>query len=243
MTPLFQRRAAVGLSFEQKGSGAIIFAGDIAVKASSVDRAFSMGKLCKRLGEFVPGDYPKEKARIEPEPVSPINLKQWRQYQAERAQAHPTSPVVENHEALAQMKRRHQEHRTKLHTMMGRPHRCILNIARHLLKLQQLEEIRRLRRTMGKRSLRPGRQRFENWLRDRGRDYQADRWRYRKNLEALPQEFRGAPSVMVVPKREPLASYARHKSTNAENAQEVVPVAIRLLPFSPLSYIVSSEPQ
>jgi hypothetical protein len=25
-----------------------------------VDRAFSMGKLCKRLGEFVPGDYADE---------------------------------------------------------------------------------------------------------------------------------------------------------------------------------------
>ena len=41
--------------FRSKGSGAIIFVGDIAVKASSVDRAFSMGKLCKRLGDFEEG--------------------------------------------------------------------------------------------------------------------------------------------------------------------------------------------
>ena len=40
----------VGLRFEKKGSGAIIWVGEQAVKASSVDRAFSMGKLCKRLG-------------------------------------------------------------------------------------------------------------------------------------------------------------------------------------------------
>lgn len=39
--------AAVGLRFERKGSGAIIFVGDVAVKASSVDRAFSLGKLQK----------------------------------------------------------------------------------------------------------------------------------------------------------------------------------------------------
>jgi hypothetical protein len=42
--------AAAGLRFEQKGSGAIIFVGEVAVKASSVDRAFSTGTLCKRLG-------------------------------------------------------------------------------------------------------------------------------------------------------------------------------------------------
>jgi hypothetical protein len=137
-------------------------------------------------------------------------LKQWRQYREERAQAHPTSPVAENNDALEQMKRRHQEHRARLHTMLGKHPRCILNLARHLLKLQQRKEIRHLRRKIGKRP-RPGRQRFEDWLRDRVRDYQADRWRYRKNLEALPQEFRGTPMVKAVPQREPFASHARHK--------------------------------
>lgn len=68
--------AAVGLRFAKKGSGAIIFVGEIAVKASSVDRAFSMGKLCKRLGEFVPRQYPEAKVRIEPEPISSINLEE-----------------------------------------------------------------------------------------------------------------------------------------------------------------------
>ena len=37
-----------GLRFEKKGSGAIIWIGDTAVKASSVDRSFSMGKLVKK---------------------------------------------------------------------------------------------------------------------------------------------------------------------------------------------------
>ena len=47
----------IGLRFEKKGSGAIIWVGETAIKASSVDRSFSMGKLVKRLGEFVAGDY------------------------------------------------------------------------------------------------------------------------------------------------------------------------------------------
>lgn len=41
-TELHQKLTEKGLRFEQKGSGAIIFVGDIAVKASSVDRNFSM---------------------------------------------------------------------------------------------------------------------------------------------------------------------------------------------------------
>ena len=48
---LHQKLTEKGLRFEQKGSGAIIFVGDIAVKASSVDRNFSM-KNCAKTGGF-----------------------------------------------------------------------------------------------------------------------------------------------------------------------------------------------
>ncbi len=60
----------IGLRFEKKGSGAIIWVGETAIKASSVDRSFSMGKLVKRLGEFVAGDYDTVMPKIEPEPLS-----------------------------------------------------------------------------------------------------------------------------------------------------------------------------
>lgn len=49
---LHTRLASVGLRFERKGSGAVIFVGETAVKASSVDRKFGLSKLCKRLGEY-----------------------------------------------------------------------------------------------------------------------------------------------------------------------------------------------
>ena len=55
---LHEGLAAVGLRFEKKGSGALVWVGDVAVKASSVDRAFSMPKLVKKLGKFEDGDYP-----------------------------------------------------------------------------------------------------------------------------------------------------------------------------------------
>lgn len=73
----------VGLRFEKKHRGAIIWVGDVAVKASNVDRQFSMSKLCKRLGEFQPGDY-KEIAKPPPEPVSTVNQEEWKEYQKER---------------------------------------------------------------------------------------------------------------------------------------------------------------
>ena len=69
-----------GLRFEKKGSGAIVFVGEIAVKASSIDRKFSMGKLCKRLGEYQPGDYSASMLKIEPEPLSKIAEAQWHEY-------------------------------------------------------------------------------------------------------------------------------------------------------------------
>ena len=42
----------VGMRYVRKGSGAVIYVGETPIKASSVDRDFSLAKLCKRLGEF-----------------------------------------------------------------------------------------------------------------------------------------------------------------------------------------------
>lgn len=205
--------AAVGLRFERKGSGAVIFVGDVAIKASSIDRAFSLGKLQKRLGDFEAGDYAKVMPSIKPEPVSPINQKLWREYRAECEAIQAGEATPESDEAAAalrQMKERHHEKQATLHERFRGHPRCILNIARHFLKLQQQEELRHLRQ-LTPRTKSPKRPRFEDWLRKRGLDYQADRWRYRSALEALPKEFRGAPTVLATPTREPGAVYAAYR--------------------------------
>jgi hypothetical protein len=220
---LHEKLAAAGLRFEQKGSGAIIFVGEVAVKASSVDRAFSMGKLCKRLGEFVAGNYAADLPAPEPEPVSFINLKQWKQYHAERnGQASSSSPMPEGSPEIDLLKERHRKDRAILHEWLSGHPRCVLNIARHALKLQQREEIRLLRRETKKPS-RSRRLRFEDWLRDRGLCRHANRWRYRRGLEALPVEFRGAPTVMATPTREPLVSYVAHKRAMLKAAPDAEP--------------------
>lgn len=217
--------AAVGLRFERKGSGAIIFVGDVAVKASSVDRAFSLGKLQKRLGDFKAGDYANVMPSIKPEPVSSINQKVWREYRAECEAMEAETATTESDEteaALRQMKKRHKEKQATLYEDFREHPRCILNIARHFLKLQQQEELRQLQqRTPKVKSAR--RLRFEDWLRKCGLDYQADRWRYRSALEALPKEFRGAPTVLATPAREPHAAYAAYMRQIRNDVPDTTP--------------------
>jgi hypothetical protein len=146
---LHEKLAKTGLRFEKKGSGAIVSVGGIAVKASSIDRAFSMKNLCKKLGEFEPGNYELESKKIEPEPVSEVNLEEWKLYRNERAAARRTPPIsavteAEN-AAVLEMKTRHGQERKRVLAGLAKRGFSVLNIARHTLKLKQQEELRRLR--------------------------------------------------------------------------------------------------
>ena len=183
---LHEKLAEVGLRFERKGSGAIIFVGETAVKASSVDRAFSMGKLCKRLGEFEEGTYPDDLGKIAPEPVSSVNLEEWNAYQNEFAGAQEKTGATGNAE-LARMKERHRMEWKKALSRLAKYGLPVLNIARHCLMAQQRAE--RLSLRSGRKKARGGKPRFENWLRARGLEKEAARWRYR----AAREEKRHAP--------------------------------------------------
>ncbi len=194
---LHEKLAGVGLRFEKKGSGAIIFVGDIAVKASSVDRAFSMGKLCKRLGDFEEGTYPDDPGKIAPEPVSSVNLKEWKAYQEAFAGASDKAGTAENAE-LARMKERHRMERERALSRLARYGLPVLNIARHCLMVQQRAERRSLR--FGRKKARGGKPRFEAWLRAQGLSRQAERWRHRAAWEqarhAPPAPQRTAEEAM-----------------------------------------------
>lgn len=74
----------VGMRFVRKGSGAVIYVGETPVKASSVDRSFALGRLCKRLGEFEESLCLSVVPLPEPEPVSHVCAKEWHEYQAQR---------------------------------------------------------------------------------------------------------------------------------------------------------------
>ena len=191
---LYEKLAGVGLRFKKKGSGAIIFVGDIAVKASSVDRAFSMGKLCKRLGDFEEGMYLDDQGKIAPEPVSSVNIEEWKAYQEAFAGVQDKAETAENVER-ARMKERHRMERKTALSRLARYGLPVLNIARHCLMAQQRAERFSLR--SGRKKVRGGKPRFEAWLRTRGREREANRWRYR----ASGEERRHAPSPVQQPEK------------------------------------------
>ena len=199
---LHQQLAEKGLRFEKKGSGAIIFVGAIAVKASSVDRAFGMSTLCKRLGDFVPAPAAETEKQIDtpppplpPEPVSAVNLEEWQQYQEEKSTAQqPAQPSI-----MEALKQRQREERKRILPTLAKHGLHILNIARHFLKLKQREELQQARQAA--RPVPPIRKPcFETWLRDRGLHVQANRWRHRGRLEKLqPAAPTPTPPVSVIP--------------------------------------------
>lgn len=177
---LHEKLAAVGLRFEKKGSGAVIFVGEIAVKASSVDRAFSMGKLCKRLGEFEAGTCPDNLGKIALEPVSSVNLEEWKAYRKEFAGGRGKESQAKNSEMVRLVERQRGE-RKRAFSRLAKHGLSVLNIARHCLMVQQRAERRSLR--SGRKKARGGKPRFEAWLRAQGLSRQADRWRYRAAWE------------------------------------------------------------
>ena len=178
---LHNKLAEVGLRFEKKGSGAIVFVGEIAVKASSVDRAFSMTKLCKKLGEFVLGIYTDMPEKIPPEPVSSINEEDWKIYRAEYPNQMKESDNSEVMIEIERTKKRQREQRKNALSRLAKHGLSVLNLARHCLKVQQAQELRQLRQQQPRK--RKEKPRFETWLRSRGLNTQANRWRYRAGLE------------------------------------------------------------
>ena len=184
---LHEKLAEVGLRFEKKGSGAIIIVGKNAVKASSVDRAFSMGKLCKKLGNFEEGNYPENLEKITPEPVSSVNFDAWKEYRRAFTESLEKVETAGGSIELAQMKDRHRQERKKALSRLAKYGLPVLNIARHCLMAQQRAERFSLR--SGRKRTRGSKPRFENWLRARGMQKEADRWRYRASVE----EKRHAP--------------------------------------------------
>jgi hypothetical protein len=179
---LHEKMAAAGLRLEKKGSGAVVFVGDMAVKASSIDRNFGLSKLCKRLGEFEAGEYPEEKPKIAPEPVSDVALEEWRQYREQCAEDAENRRLAREKAAsvILRTRIRQREERAAAASGLARHGLHILNIARHFLKMQQREELRKARAALPRPRIQP-RKRFRQWLEGRGRRL-ANLWKFRKRI-------------------------------------------------------------
>ena len=186
---------AVGLRFVRKGSGAVIFVGDTAVKASSVDRNFGLSKLCKKLGEFKPGFYSERTFhKPAPEPVSHVCREEWREYQKERQKLAEENRYArkKREEKRYELEQRQRERRETATTRLASHGFSLLNIARHFLKEQEREEKAALRDRQVQSEQTHRLPRFKYWL-GRRDAYRANLWRFRKRIapgiEVRQREF------------------------------------------------------
>ncbi len=162
----------IGMRFEKKGSGAIIWVGETAIKASSVDRSFSMGKLIKKLGDFVAGNYGEELPKIEPEPLNEAIAQDWRIFHAasEELDRRKEEITEKNEKEKAELlERQHNERKEKLPPIAARYGQAIFHIGSYCLKLQHREERLKLREMIRRRTPSFARPRFRDWLLRRGK--------------------------------------------------------------------------
>jgi hypothetical protein len=179
---LHEKLAAISLRFEKKGSGAIVFVGATAVKASSIDRNFGLSKLCKRLGEFEAGEYPEEKPKIEPEPVSQVCVEEWLEYRRECREEDESHSLARKQaaDAIQRTQARHREQRAAANAALAPRGLHILNIARHFIKEQQQADLAQLRTDNPLPKRRPVK-RFKTWLAQRSKRL-AGLWKFRKRI-------------------------------------------------------------
>ena len=108
--------AAQGISFEKKGSGAILWIGGTAVKASRAGRDISLSKLTERLGAYVPRPENLAIAERRPEPIEQVVKAKvkldWERYQDARKQYY-----ADKSDAYAAMQGRHKKQRVELREM------------------------------------------------------------------------------------------------------------------------------
>lgn len=200
---LHEKLAAVGLRFVRKGSGAVIFVGETAVKASAVDRKFGLSKLCKRLGEYEEGEYAEAAHTPAPEPLSPVCEEEWREYQEIRqkhAEATRKAREQETAEREARERNQRRERKRVLASLAGHG-LFMLNIARHLLREKQKQDTPRRPRASGKTL--PS---FRTWLRRKDKR-QADIWRYRGYMRRPMQEVRSREFSRTGKIPKPLEAY------------------------------------
>ncbi len=188
---LHEELKKVGLRLEKKGSGAIIWVGETAIKASSVDRSFSMGKLAKKLGEFVAGNYEAAMPKIEPEPLNSAIASDLQIFQAatrELAKRKKENAEREQEEREQLLAKQKLERQVKLGNIAREHCRPILNIASYCLKIQQREERQALRKQQTAKRPSFARPKFNQWLLQRG-----------KNLAASPVAKTAGLSRQAIP--------------------------------------------
>jgi hypothetical protein len=180
-----------GIRFERKGSGAILWVGEAAVKASSAGRECSMAALSKRFGDLQP-DFarPSPSPRLRaPEPVEPRWVA-WNRYAEERSRAAAERAaargrVVERHrEEWQRVSERQRAERAEALRGSWRGRGDYLNAMRSFLAAghaQEKAELRdRQKRERAEELLRERFPVFREWLEQRSSSEEEERWHHHR---------------------------------------------------------------
>ncbi len=185
---LHERLAEIGARFERKGSGAILWIGDQAVKASAAGRDCSMSALEKRLGTYEPALDPSSPEPTKARPVQrggpllPTYLEQREQHDRERAAGRSQMRELHRTQWL-ELVARHRRERDELFQGSWQAKGIALNALRSVTAARQAQEkadLRdeqrtRRRELVQERGLFPS---YEDWLRTQDRE-EAQEWRHR----------------------------------------------------------------
>ena len=190
------RLAEREMRIEPKGSGAILWVGDVAVKASTAGRDCSLSALEKRLGEFVPPEHSQDFPRRASEPLV-VAARGWSAYFGER-EAHFTNRKEERASLNAHQRdewaRLADQHRGERHQVFEADWRGkgdALNAIRSVLAARQAQEKAALKEECAaeREKLRerfPRFPTFEDWQRQRLGREAADAWRFTPKTSATP---------------------------------------------------------
>lgn len=201
-TELHAGLAKIGMRYEKKGSGAILWVGQQPVKASSVARdaslSASLPALQKRLGEYQPAPQ-QQQARREPEPIKP-GMPLWDTYAKARREYYERKRSLKieidrrQDDERKELAERQRKERQDLLSGRWRGLGAMLNAMRSVLAAKQAAEKAALREKHRRershwREKYPPYPDFEQWLREQQHPELANEWR--QQWRDTPQRIEG----------------------------------------------------
>ena len=190
---LHRALAEKGMRYEKTGSGAVLFVGEMGIKASRVDRNASFSKLQKRLGLYEPSIQP---ITVEPLPRKAVPIEKdipgWDTYTAARKAhyaARETSKIAQQQRQQAERQQLIEQHKAqRLAILQGhwQGKGALRNALQSVLAAGQVVEKIDLRDRHQQEKEQRQRQYLpypdlEQWQRQQQHPELAEQWRYRHN--------------------------------------------------------------
>ncbi|MCD8233387.1 MAG: hypothetical protein LUC51_03210 [Cloacibacillus porcorum] len=193
-----EKLAAQGCRLERKGSGGVLFVGDVPVKLSKVSQKLSFSKMEKRLGSFeskaadIKVEDVKKSESVRPTPDSEQYLKERKTYYKEKSEARKQLNELFAEEQK-KMREIHRLEREALYKSRAswKGYGVELNALRSTLAWKHVQErttwneSKRERRRELNKIFKKDFPAYEEWLRLHKKNRAAELWRYRESVDGV----------------------------------------------------------